>query len=76
MAQFEYVMVALSSKDMENIEHCFTDKLNNFGKEGWELVSVITKPCLGGSQYNLLGITQKNIFVLKREIVKSEVSPV
>jgi hypothetical protein len=62
MAWFEYFTVAVSSRDMNGI----TAKLNKYGKEGWELTSSIAQPRLGNSQYNLFGVSLKNILIFKR----------
>lgn len=69
MFQFEYKTIVLNSKDMDDTNEHLTDKLNKYGKNGWELVSFVTQPSLGSSKYNLVGITQKNILIFKRQLV-------
>lgn len=51
-----------------------TVKLNEFGSNGWELVSILSQHSLGSSPHNLLGITQKRFLVLKK-LVAQEVAP-
>ena len=68
MLQFEYTTVLINSKEVDEISNNLTDKLNAYGKDGWELISSFTQPCLGSSQYSLIGITQKYILIFKRQI--------
>lgn len=72
MDQYEYMTAALNGKDMDDSDGLFAVKLNKHGKNGWELVSVISQPCLGSSQYNLLGISQKNTLIFKRQLEHNE----
>lgn len=66
--QFEYKTLLINGKDVDNVNDSITEKLNTYGKDEWELVSSLTQPCLGSSQYSLLGITQKYILILKRRL--------
>jgi hypothetical protein len=68
MMQFEYKTVLINSKDVDDVSNSLTDKLNTYGKDGLELVSSLTQPCLGSSQYSLIGITQKFILIFKRRL--------
>ena len=65
---FEYMAISINAKDIEDTSN-ITNILNKHGKSGWELASVITQPCLGSTQYSLIGITQKNILILKKRPV-------
>lgn len=60
MDLYEYRTVALNH--FPDIE----EKLNNLGRNGWELVSVITSPQLGNTKYALVGISISTVAVLKR----------
>ena len=66
--QFKYKTLLMSSKDVDDISVSLADKLNVYGKDGWELVSALTQPCLGSSQYSLIGITQKYILIFKQQL--------
>lgn len=58
---FEYKTVSASHPpDMET-------ELNNLGKNGWELVSVVSNPQLGSSKYALVGFSISMVAVLKRK---------
>jgi hypothetical protein len=71
MAQYEYMTVDVSGTDFS--EHAnITAILNKHGKNGWELVSSIAQPHLGSTKYNLLGISQKNIFIFKKQTDKDK----
>ena len=58
----------MSSKDVDDISVSLADKLNIYGKDGWELVSALTQPCSSSSQYSLIGITQKYILIFKQRL--------
>jgi len=61
---FEYKTVASNHPpDMES-------ELNNLGKNGWELVSVVSNPQLGSSKYALVGFSISMVAVLKRKCEK------
>jgi hypothetical protein len=65
MAQFEYMTVDVNGSDIG--EHTnLSAALNKHGKNGWELVSSITQPHLGSSQFNLFGVSLKNILIFKK----------
>lgn len=66
MNKYEYMTAVLGSGDIESPDDRLVAKLNRLGENGWELVSAITQPCFGSSQYNLLGISRKNILIFKR----------
>lgn len=66
MVQYEYETILLNSRDVDEAGNSLTGKLNAYGKDGWELVSSLTQPCLGSSQYSLIGISQKYILIFKR----------
>ena len=56
METFEYKTITVDCKDMEHSQDALTAQLNRWGKEGWELVSSLTYPYLGSSQYSLVEI--------------------
>ena len=66
METFEYKTVTVDCKDMEHSQDKLTAQLNRWGKEGWELVSSLTHPYLGSSQYSLVGLTHRVTLILKR----------
>lgn len=68
MNQYEYKVILLNEKELNHFEDDLTDRLNHSGKDGWELVSSVSRPCLGGSQYALIGITQKLTLIFKRRM--------
>lgn len=70
--QFEYKTLPLHGGELDNSGDGLTVKLNEIGKSGWELVSVLTQNGLGSSPHNVFGITQKQFLVLKRAIVQEE----
>lgn len=72
--QYEYKISPVTNDGTSNLCGSLTVKLNQAGKQGWELVSIISQNSLGSSSYNILGMLQKHFLVLKRP-VKAEVSP-
>lgn len=66
--QFEYKTVLMNGKGVDDVSNNLTEKLDTYGKDGWELISSFTRPCLGGSHYSLVGITQKYILIFKRQL--------
>ena len=72
--QYEYKTLSVTNDEASNLCEGLTAKLNQVGKQGWELVSIISQNGLGSSSYNIFGITQKQFLVLKRAIA-TEVSP-
>lgn len=71
--QYEYKTLPVTNDATSNLYVGLTVKLNQIGKQGWELVSIFSQNSLGISSYNIFGITQKQFLVLKRAI-ESEVS--
>ena len=67
MLQFEYKTALINGKEVDESNN-LTEKLNIYGKNGWELISSFTQPCLGSSQYSLIGITQKYVLIFKRQL--------
>lgn len=63
--KYEYMTIALSKHESDD-SGVLAAKLNGYGKNGWELVSVVSQPCLGSVPYSLIGISQKNTLILKR----------
>ena len=39
MTEFEYKTIVIDSKETEHSEKSLSDKLNHYGKDGWELVT-------------------------------------
>lgn len=72
--QYEYKTLSVTNDEASNLCEGLTAKLNQVGKQGWELVSIISQNSLGSSSYNIFGITQKQFLILKRAI-QAEVSP-
>ncbi len=68
---YEYKTLALHGDELDNSCEKLTKKLNEVGKKGWELVSVLSQNGLGSSQYNILGITQKQFLVFKRQVTEN-----
>ena len=68
MTEFEYKTISIDSKEIEHSEKPLSDKLNNYGKDGWELVACFAYPSIGSSQYSLIGIAQKAVLILKRQM--------
>ncbi len=66
METFEYKTVTVDCKDMEHSQDKLTAQLNRWGKEGWELVSSLTYPYLGSSQYSLVGLAHRVTLIFKR----------
>ena len=66
METFEYKTVTVDCKDMEHSQDKLTAQLNRWGKEGWELVSSLTHPYLGSSQYSLVGLVHRVMLIFKR----------
>lgn len=64
--KYEYMTIVLSKQDSDD-SGVLSTKLNSYGKKGWELVSVISQPHLGNVPYSLIGISQKNTLIFKRE---------
>ncbi len=68
MTEFEYKTISIDSKETEHSEKSLSDKLNCYGKDGWELVTCFSYPCIGSSQYSLIGIAQKATLIFKRRL--------
>lgn len=68
--QFEYKTLPLHGGELDDSGEGLTAKLNEIGKSGWELVSVLSHNGLGSSPYNVFGITQKQFLVLKRPVAQ------
>ena len=66
METFEYKTVTVDCKDMEHSQDKLTAQLNRWGKEGWELVSSLTHPYLGSSQYSLVCLAHRVTLIFKR----------
>jgi hypothetical protein len=65
MKQFEYRILNVTAGGFWGQDfdaQALTDKLNELGREGWEIVSTVDTEIYGGSSRGLL-------FTLKREII-------
>ncbi len=67
MTESEYKTESIDSRETEHSE-ALSDKLNHYGKDGWELVTCFSYPCIGSSQYSLIGIAQKATLIFKRRL--------
>lgn len=74
MIRYKYKTVPITGEVLDNQCEVLTVKLNEFGSNGWELVSILSQHSLGSTPYNLLGITQKRFLVLKK-LVAQEAFP-
>ena len=68
MTEFEYQTIEIDSRKTEHSKQALSDKLNHYGKDGWELVTCFAYPCIGSSQYSLIGIAQKTTLIFKRRL--------
>ncbi len=68
MTELEYKTLSIDSKETEYSEKALSDRLNHYGKDGWELVACYSYPCIGSSQYSLIGIAQKATLIFKRQL--------
>ncbi len=66
MTEFEYKTLSIGIKETGHFEKALSDKLNHYGKDGWELVTCFAYPCIGSSQYSLIGIAQKATLIFKK----------
>ena len=68
MDTFEYKTVIFEAgQSISTFASSMENELNNLGKDGWELVSLITNPQLGNSKYVLVGIAINTTTVFKRK---------
>ena len=68
MTEFEYKTISIDSKETYISEKSLSDQLNHYGKDGWELVTGFAYPCIGSSQYSLIGIAQRHTLIFKRRL--------
>lgn len=68
MTEFEYKTLSIDSKETEHSEKALSDKLKHYGKDGWELVTCFSYPCIGSPGYSLIGIAQKATLIFKRRL--------
>ena len=69
MEKFEYKIMFVDSKESDKPDSLRTDRLNQYGKDGWELAASFACPCIGSSQYSLIGLAQKTTFIFKRRLL-------
>lgn len=62
MDKYEYKALELGS--LSHIEA----HLNLLGKSGWNLITIISEPKLGSSNYSLIGLSTVKTAILKRKI--------
>lgn len=72
--QYEYKTLVVKHDEVSGLCQGLTAKLNQAGKQEWELVSIVSQNGLGSAPYNMFGITQKQLLVFKRATA-AEVSP-
>jgi len=70
MSKYEYMTIVLNERDIEGSSNYLNEKLNQYGKNGWKLVTATSQPRLGSTKYNLLGISQKVTLIFKRAFIK------
>ena len=68
MTEFEYKTISIDSREADISEKSLSDRLNHYGKDGWELAACFVCPCIGSSGYSLIGITQKATLIFKRRL--------
>lgn len=67
---YEYKTLPLYGDELDNSCEGLIDKLNEIGKSGWELISILSQNGLGSSPHNIFGITQRQFLVLKRPVAQ------
>lgn len=67
---YEYKTLPLHGDELDNSCEGLIDKLNEIGKSGWELISILSQNGLGSSPHNIFGITQRQFLVLKRPVAQ------
>ena len=72
MEKFEYKTMSVDSKETDKPDSLLTDRLNQYGKDGWELAASFACPCIGSSQYSLIGLAQKTTFIFKRRLLSEQ----
>ena len=68
MEKFEYKIMFVDSKETDKPDSLLADRLNQYGKDGWELAASFACPYIGSSQYSLIGLAQKTTFIFKRRL--------
>ena len=61
MTEFEYKTIVIDSKETEHSEKSLSDKLNHYGKDGWELVTCFAYPCIGSPGIPLSELHRKQL---------------
>lgn len=72
MEKFEYKIMSVDSKETDKHDSLLADRLNQYGKDGWELATSIACPCIGSSQYSLIGLAQKTTLIFKRRLLSEK----
>ena len=72
MEKFEYKIMFVDSKETDKPDSLLTDRLNQYGKDGWELAASFACPCIGSSQYSLIGLAQKTTFIFKWRLLSEK----
>ena len=72
MEKFEYKTMSVDSKETDKPDSLLTDRLNQYGKDGWELAASFACPCIGSSQYSLIGLAQKTTLIFKRRLLSEK----
>ena len=72
MEKFEYKIMSVDSKETDKQDSLLADRLNQYGKEGWELATSFACPYIGSSQYSLIGLAQKTTLIFKRRLLSEK----
>lgn len=72
MEEFEYKTMSVDSKETDKLDSLLADRLNQYGKDGWELAASFACPYIGSSQYSLIGLAQKTTFIFKRRLLSEK----
>lgn len=71
MERFEYKTMSVDSRETDKPD-LLEGRLNQYGKDGWELAASFACPYIGSSQYSLVGLAQKTTFIFKRRLLSEK----
>ncbi len=73
MRVYEYKTITFETgQSISTFSFSMEDEFNFLGKDGWELVSLISNPHLGSTKYALVDISINILSVLKRKKCERE----